>query len=478
MRTPPFPPPRRHVITARERARSEAAGWQELSASPPFTSGAGTELLLTDGTVLVSDACTTNWFRLTPDANGNYQTGTWTQAASLPSGYAPLYFASAVLRDGKVIINGGEYNFCVSAETNQGAIFDPVANTWTAVSPPSGWSEIGDGQSVVLRNGTYMIGNCCTNVQALFNEKAMTWTQSGPGNGKDDNNSEEGWTLLRNGEVLVANVSDEPFAQVYNPKANEWESAGQLPVDLISGFEIGPQTMRPNDTVFVAGANGESAILNAKTGVWTQGPTFPVVNSQQLDVADGPSSVLVDGSVMIPASPGLYSAPATFFRFNGKKLIGITGPPDAPNDSTYNIRLLLLPTGQILEDDGSSDVEIYTSSRRPRARLTPQITSVPTTLSPGSTYKVTGTRFNGFTQANFYGDDDQQATNFPLVRITNATSGHVFYARTHDHSYMGIGSQGLVSTRFDVPSSIDTGASSLVVVANGIASAPVQVTIK
>jgi hypothetical protein len=36
----------------------------------------------------------------------------------------------------------------------------------------------------------------------------------------------------------------------------------------------------------------------------------------------------------------------------------------------------------------------------------------------------------------------------------------------------------IVSTNFDVPSGMETGASSLVVVANGIPSAPVDVTVQ
>jgi hypothetical protein len=32
-----------------------------------------------------------------------------------------------------------------------------------------------------------------------------------------------------------------------------------------------------------------------------------------------------------------------------------------------------------------------------------------------------------------YGDDPQAAANYPLVRITNNRTGHVFYSRTHDH---------------------------------------------
>jgi hypothetical protein len=139
---------------------------------------------------------------------------------------------------------------------------------------------------------------------------------------------------------------------------------------------------------------------------------------------------------------------------------------------------LVLPTGQVLEDDGSPDVEIYTGNQKPMTSIAPVIVKVPKTLTAGSTYKLSGRRLNGFSQANFYGDDDQQATNYPLVRITNVASGAVVYARTHNHSYMGIGSNRRVSTLFDVPSTIGTGASTLVVVTNGIASQATSVTIQ
>jgi hypothetical protein len=43
---------------------------------------------------------------------------------------------------------------------------------------------------------------------------------------------------------------------------------------------------------------------------------------------------------------------------------------------------------------------------------------------------------------------------------------------------MGVASTSTVSTDFDVPSGAETGASTLVVVANGIASKPVNVTIQ
>jgi hypothetical protein len=102
-----------------------------------------------------------------------------------------------------------------------------------------------------------------------------------------------------------------------------------------------------------------------------------------------------------------------------------------------------------------------------------------TRTSHGNTYKVTGKRFNGATQNNIYGDDVQMATNYPLVRITNTSTGHVLYCRTHNFSFMGVATgRKKVSTQFDVPSKIEKGARSLVVVTNGYASSPVTVTVQ
>jgi len=54
----------------------------------------------------------------------------------------------------------------------------------------------------------------------------------------------------------------------------------------------------------------------------------------------------------------------------------------------------------------------------------------------------------------------------------------VFYCKTHAHSTMGVATGAtIVSTKFDVPSGIETGASKLVVVANGIPSVSVVVTV-
>ncbi len=127
----------------------------------------------------------------------------------------------------------------------------------------------------------------------------------------------------------------------------------------------------------------------------------------------------------------------------------------------------------------SDFVEIYTPAGSPNPSWAPTITGSPITVNPGGkNFLLTGTQFNGLSQAVAYGDDYQAATNYPLVRITNTASGHVFYARTHSHSTMAVATGATsVTTEFDVPNSIELGASTLVVVANGIASLPAAVTV-
>ena len=135
---------------------------------------------------------------------------------------------------------------------------------------------------------------------------------------------------------------------------------------------------------------------------------------------------------------------------------------------------MMLPTGQVLV--GGS--KVYNPTGTYEASWAPSITSVLSSVTRGSTYKIFGTQFNGLSQAAAFGDEYETATNYPLVRITNKATGHVFYARTHDHSTMGVATgSATVSTNFDVPATMESGASMLEVVANGIPSAPVSVTV-
>jgi hypothetical protein len=503
---------------------ASAQTWQTLVNPPPVPEiidpqynydlgpgGASYPILLTDGSVIIQNEnayyADGEIFKLTPDINGSYINGTWTQLATMP--YVEAAASQAVLPSGQVIIEGGEYSGYEEyfTLTNQGAIYDPVTDIWTSVPAPPFFVDlyppraafapnpIGDSPNVVLPNGTFMLGDKMSRQAALLDVATFSWTETGTST-KSDLNDEEGWTLLPGGEVLTVDCyTDFAFgliptyppnptnSEIYDPATHGWSSAGSTINTLTDPylFETGPGVLRPDGTVFAVGSEGYTSIYNPIEKKWSVGPTLPVSpQGYQYTAQDAPGALLPDGNVLFavsggPDQPYYYSAPpAAFFEFNGKKLIAEPTIPNASNDVSGSISLLLLPTGQVLATDYTKDVEIYTpSSFKHNASWAPVITQAPSSVQPGQSYILYGIRLNGMSQASMFGDEGQNATNYPLVRITNLKTKHVFYSRTYDHSTMAVASNAVASTHFVVSANQETGRSKLEVVANGIASAPV-----
>jgi hypothetical protein len=242
---------------------------------------------------------------------------------------------------------------------------------------------------------------------------------------------------------------------------------------------MGPLMQRPDGSVVAFGATTNTSIYSTTTGTWTAGPIFP----NKDDIADGNASILPDGNILVYTSPGVFSGTGTFYEFTYPGNTFVAAPATAKSGTleSWDARQLLLPTGQVMwlgADGKTIDVELYTSQGTVSSTWAPTITSVPKTLTHGNSYVISGTQFNGLTAGTTYGDDAQMATSYPLVRIENATTKHIFYCRTHDHSTMGIATGSTtVSTTFDVPANIETGKSAVFVVANGIPSKPQVVTI-
>ncbi len=451
---------------------------------------------LTDGTVMAQGNNDYDWWKLTPDINGSYVNGTWTQLANLPAGYAPYANASAILADGRLVITGGEYNFGVFTLTNLGAVYDPTTDTWTSLAPPPGWDFIGDSPALVLPNGKFVVGQKLTKQMAELDPKTLTWTALSS-KGKSDFNAEEGWTLLPDGSILTADVLHAPNSEIYSPSAQEWVSAGSTIVNLRSKTteigcipygngdtlycyfppgEIGPQILRPNGTVFVTGSftsisvdgftgPGNTSVYDIQTGTWTPGPVF----ENDDNAGDAFAVLLTNGNVLVEGDTGIS------YVFDGTNL---TPGPFLTDIAFVESSLMVLPTGEVLVG-GYDFSQTYASPGTYEPSWAPTISSYPSTVTRGSTYQIYGTQFNGLSQAAAFGDELQTATNYPLVRITNNSTQHVFYARTHDHSTMGVATgAATVSTYFDVPPTMETGASTLEVVANGIPSGAVSVTVQ
>ena len=216
---------------------------------------------------------------------------------------APLYYASAVLKDGRVFVAGGEYNAGNQVDLLTAELYDPVADSWSAVSPPAGWTNIGDAPSCVLPDGRLLLGDINSTRTAIFDPTTKTWLLGG---NKDDKSSEESWTLLPNNSILCAEVTNHPKAERYLIGSNTWVSAGSVPSasDLVLNvpgisIEIGPAILMPDDRVFCIGASGHTAIYSVSTAAWSPGPDFPTdSNGNLLRAFDAPAVLLPNGHVL------------------------------------------------------------------------------------------------------------------------------------------------------------------------------------
>jgi hypothetical protein len=467
-------------------APAVAGTLKSLTHQPP--GGAIVAMLMTDGTVMTQASNAKDWYKLTPDNKGSYINGTWTKVASFPSNYAPYANAESVLADGRLIFAGGEYNNFNFSFFNHSMIYDPRADKWTDITPDKHLLPfIGDSPSNVLPDGRFVVGEKFKKSVFAFDPKTDTWSEL-PSTKKNDFNAEEGWVLLKDGSILTFDVKAHPQSERYVPSTGVWEDAGSTVVDLRGPQnccgrcieygpknkcydppgEVGGSVLRPDGTVFAAGSlpDGESVAHTSiytppskgdKKGHWTPGPDFP--NGD--DSFDSPVTLLTNGNVLVEGSSG------GLYEFDGTHLVnqGVNGGGGL---------LLNLPSGEVF----IGGFAVYQPGGTFNQAWAPTISNAPSTVTRGQTYPVSGTQFNGVTQGASLGDEFDAHTNYPLVRITNNSSGHVFYARTHDHSTMGVQTGNTpVSTNFDVPSGMETGASKLVVVANGIPSTAVNVTV-
>lgn len=459
--------------------------WTTLTNAPP--ADVCTTFLLTDGSVLAQGVSTNQWYRLRPDTNGNYANGTWTTMASSVNG--PLYYAAGILRDGRLIIAGGEYNFGSMVWLNAAEMYNPVTNAWTTLPTPAGWTKIGDAPGCVLPDGRFIVGEVTQLKTAIYDPIANAWTASA---NKIAKVGEESWSLLPDGSIHAVDCSSPPNAEKYIIAADKWVPAGKTPQVLVDSIsEIGASVLLPDGRVFVIGATGFTALytfpaIANQPGTWATGPTIPPVNpGQALGTVDAPAALLPNGRVLFTAGP--ITIPATFqtptycFEFDpATNTIAPVAVPDPllSNGDPYFGRMLMLPTGQVFYTQGKTMTQVYTPGGTYDPVWRPTITTCPASLQKGKSYTLFGRQINGLSQCIYYGNDATQATNYPIVRLEEIGGPKVIYCRTFNFSTMGLQTGTVVhNCRFTVPNSTPVGCYRLVVIANGIPSKPRKVCV-
>lgn len=452
--------------------------WTALTHAPSHLNGGGM-LLLSDGSVLAksfsggADGYGNIYDKLTPDINGSYINGTWSQIA--PMNNTRLYFSSQVLMDGRVYVAGGEYGTGIAA----GETYNPLTNTWTNTPSPGG--TVSDANSEILPDGRVMqalvTGNLKGNV--IYNPATNTYSAAPSCNGI---HNESAWVKLADNSVLfVDRLSTN--SERYIPSLNQWVTDATVPVALYDpfGLETGGAVLLPDGRAFFLGSSGHTAYYTpsgtSSPGSWAAGPDMPTGKG----TPDAAAAMLVDGKILmavspVPTSANHFPSPTSFYEFD--YLTNTYTPRNAPNGSAtysapcYQTNMLDLPNGQVLFCfQNATQYYVYTPSGSPLVSGKPVISSI----SPNGCgqFRITGNQFNGISQGATYGDDWQMSTNYPVIRLTSGAN--VYYARTFNWNSTGV-QRGLQAdtAQFTLPAGLPAGTYSLVVTANGIASDPVS----
>jgi hypothetical protein len=293
----------------------------------------------------------------------------------------------------------------------------------------------------------------------------------------------------------------------YVPSLDLWVSAGN-PVNTLPYWqtgEMGPALSLPNGKCFFLGATGNSGIFDPTnaTTPWTAGPSMPPSNAGNtynptLMAADAPGALLPNGLVLVcggePVIIGgsVFSGSPVFYLYNptNNTLTGMqaNGGKDVTTQAsaTYVCCLLLLPSGQVLLSTSSNELFTFTldaSVNTPDDSWRPVIASAPSVVLPGHTYTIQGTRLMGLSEGSNYGDDLRNATNYPIVRITEPP-GTVYYCRTYDFSSQGISPTEIQSFTLEIPQNLPLGIAGLPgqgtymeIITNGIPSEPYPINV-
>lgn len=483
------------------RPATAVGTWIPLANQAPLPPGGqiDTMLLLSDGTVM----CATNslspfgWYKLIPDDHGSYINGTWAQLAS--EHYSRSGFASDVLPDGRVFVAGGEYG----TGTARAEIYDPVANTWTEIDPPTSLLDpaqdvFSDSISVVIANGTVMIMPVHPKIYGgtlTYDPIANAWS-AGPVLANNAYYQEEcSWAKLADGSIVTIDPSDQK-SQRYIPSLNQWVPDADVPVNLWSfdGVEIGAALTLPNGKAFFFGANGTNAVYTPSEydgsqaiytpggatnhGVWTAAAVTP----GGFGLSDVPAAMMNNGKILCATGTncgngGCQTPPWRFYEYDytvgsGGSFTLVSNP--LPSNNAPG-KMLDLPDGKVLLSYFNTQLYVYVPDGIPLPAGKPTISRI--TANADGSFHLVGTGLNGISEGATYGDDAQMNSNYPLVRLAATDgSGHVYYARTFNWSSTGIlTGNAPVTTEFALPATVLAGGGtnySLVVVANGIASDP------
>ncbi|MBV9182853.1 MAG: hypothetical protein JO356_16205, partial [Acidobacteria bacterium] len=177
---------------------------------------------------------------------------------------------------------------------------------------------------------------------------------------------------------------------------------------------------------------------------------------------------------------GLFSSPTELFDFDPQQetILPVSPPlndPNLPTFAAFVTRMLVLPNGQVLFNDGlGNQLYVYTPEGSAKRAYLPVIERVE--QNEDGVFTMTGRQLNGPSDASAYGDDAQSNENFPVVRLQDS-HGLVFYCRSKDWTSTSVGNIRREKVKFTLNPAVTPGLYQLIVSGGGISSFPVVLRI-
>ncbi len=416
-----------------------------------------TATLLTSGEVLVAGGHQSGFGRLSSVELYNADSGAWMTTRSLDE--ARSEHAAAALRSGKILVVGGigDGEVLRSAE-----VYDPIDRIWSdagslqtpryqhtaTLLPSSGKILVTGGDDGVPS----YLSSC-----ELYDPARISWDPTG---GMNTGRQRHAATLLPSGKVLVVGGFDSgsslASAEIYDPDDGTWE-----PTAFLTHLRAWPTaTLLPSGNVLVTGGfDGDNALASAEiydpdAETWADTGSLLTARFRHTATLLPSGHVLVTGggeeAEVFDPGTGTWKAAAS------------PAIPRSGHTAT------LLSTGKVLVA-GEDQAELYNPSPGTEVRR-PIIQSIPTAISHGVPFSITGLLFRGDSEADG-GTSASSATNYPLVRLHHVDSGDLDWLPFDPPSPASSFWEDPIELQFsELPPEYDPGRYLVTVFANGISS--------
>ncbi|MEM1031737.1 MAG: kelch repeat-containing protein [Myxococcota bacterium] len=427
-------------------------------------------VLLADGRVLLAGGVVNNSRNTTATAE-LYDQGTSMATSSLPAGRAGA--ASVLLDDGRVLIAGGFTNTSETAIATA-VLFDPATETFDATANElsvgrkfAGIERLRDGRVLIVGGQTGSFNGAGLDSADIFDPATDSFAPAT--NTLDEAVRQPAVQLVDDGRVIVAGVSQ---AFVFDPDTTSFAPLGPLG----ASYETARfQRLADGRVLLTGGATLQAELYDPATATFSFTGAESIVRTRHAVAPLPGGNALVVGGV----GPGVSFPPIW-------DLFSVFAPAGAPTgvfvDTTYfstlDPRATLLPSGRVLVsgglpcDDGSPGIcaaqAVALEVPPPPATAVsfPTVTQAPSAVTPGTEVEVTGTDFDGPQLSSAAG---ATSSGRPVVTWQPMGRNHVLFGNVVRF--------GPTTVTFTLPATVYAGSGWLRVIVNGRSSRGVVLTL-